>query len=54
MAKPWHSGPRFLEWFVLKGPQKELKPNLFKVKLLLSEASVEDAKRAMQEIGMNV
>ena len=54
VAKPWHSGPRFLEWFVLKGPQKELKPNLFKVKLLLSEASVEDAKRAMQEIGMNV
>ena len=20
VAKPWHAGPRFLEWFVLKGP----------------------------------
>lgn len=54
VSQPWHSGPRFIEWFVMRGPHKELKPDLYKVKILLSHTNVEDAKRAMQEIGMNI
>ena len=38
----------------MKGPQKELKPDLYKVKILLSETNKEDAKRAMQECRMSI
>jgi len=54
VQQPWHSGPRFIQWFIMKGPQKELKPELYKVKMLLSGTSKEDAKRAMQECGLTI
>jgi len=54
VKQPWHSGPRFVQWILFKGPQEELKPELFKLRILMTETSVDDARRAMRECGFSI